>query len=75
MSGTGTGDELAILIASFVEEVQPFFAGIRRGVAGIFAMPRDAQAISAARCNLGTIAASAKILDFPAARQLAELAQ
>src|SRR5262249_12688638 len=41
----------------------------------IFAMPRDAQAISAARSSLGTIAASAKVLDLPAARQLAELAQ
>ena len=75
MSGTTGGDELALLVASFVEEVQPFFAGIRRGVAGIFAMPRDAHAITAARGSLGTIAASATMLDLPAARQLAELAQ
>ena len=75
MSGTGSGDEAAILIASFVEEVKPFFSGIRRGVNGIFAMPRDTQAIAAARGSLGTLAGSAKMLDIPAAWQLAELSQ
>ncbi len=75
MSGTGPGDESMILIASFVEEVKPFFVGIRRGVFGIFAMPRDAQAITAARASLGTLAGSSRVLDFPAARQFAELAQ
>ncbi|MGN6362666.1 MAG: Hpt domain-containing protein [Thermomicrobiales bacterium] len=75
MSGTTGGDELALLVASFVEEVKPFFAGIRRGVAGIFALPRDGHAITAARGSLSTIAASATVLDLPAARQLAELAQ
>jgi chemosensory pili system protein ChpA (sensor histidine kinase/response regulator) len=75
MSGMTGGDELALLVASFVEEVKPFFAGIRRGVAGIFAMPRDAHAITAARGSLNTIAASATMLELPPARQLAELAQ
>ena len=46
MSGTGTGDELALLIASFVEEVKPFFAGIRRGVADC--IRRSAAALPAA---------------------------
>ncbi|MFN8539520.1 MAG: hypothetical protein U0232_18830 [Thermomicrobiales bacterium] len=77
MSGNGNNgmDDLAVLVESFVEEVKPFLAGIRRGVAGIFAMPRDSQAITAARSNLGTISASAVMLDLPAARQLGELAQ
>lgn len=75
MAGTDSGDELALLVANFVEEVRPFVAGIRRGVGGIFALPRDAQAIGAARTNLATLAASVKILDLPAARQLGELAQ
>ncbi|HET8628291.1 MAG TPA: chemotaxis protein CheW [Thermomicrobiales bacterium] len=75
MSGTESNDDLALLIASFVEEVQPFLAGIRRGAAGIFALGRDAQAIAAARASLGTIAASAQMFDLPAVRHLAELAQ
>lgn len=77
MSGNGNNgvDDLAILVESFVEEVKPFLDGIRRGVAGIFAMPRDAQAISAARASLSTISASSGVLDLPAARQLGELAQ
>ena len=77
MSGNGNNgmDELAILVESFVEEITPFLTGIRRGVAGIFAMPRDAQAITAARGSLGTISASSGVLDLPAARQLGELAQ
>ncbi|HEY8599274.1 MAG TPA: Hpt domain-containing protein [Thermomicrobiales bacterium] len=75
MSGTANGDDLALLITSFVEEVKPFFSGIRRGVNGIFAMPRDTQAIGAACGSLVTLAGSAKVLDIPAAWQLAELAQ
>jgi len=75
MSGTANGDDLALLITSFVEEVKPFFSGIRRGVNGIFAMPRDTQAIGAACGSLVTLAGSAKMLDIPAAWQLAELAQ
>ncbi|HEX5504224.1 MAG TPA: hypothetical protein VFW96_16480, partial [Thermomicrobiales bacterium] len=75
MSGTVSNDDLALLIASFVDEVKPFLAGIRRGAAGIFALGRDAQAITAARSSLATIAASAQVFDLPAVRQLAELAQ
>ncbi len=77
MSGNGNNgvDDLAVLIESFVEELKPFLAGIRRGVAGIFAMPRDAQAITAARGSLGTVSASVTMLDLSAARQLGELAQ
>jgi chemotaxis protein histidine kinase CheA/ActR/RegA family two-component response regulator len=75
MSGTESGDELAILIASFIEEVKPFIPGIRQGVQGIFALPRESQAIEGARGSLSTLAGSARMFDLPAARHLAELAQ
>ncbi len=75
MSGTGNGDELALLAPAFVEEVRPYIPSIRRGIGGIFALPRDTQAIEAARQGLDTLAASARMLDLPPARQLGELAQ
>jgi len=75
MSGTGNGDELGLLVATFVEEVRPFIPSIRRGIGGIFALPRDTQGIEAARHNLDTLAGSARMLDLPPARQLGELAQ
>jgi chemosensory pili system protein ChpA (sensor histidine kinase/response regulator) len=75
MSGTGNGDDSALLIATFVEEIRPFIPGIRRGIGGIFALPRDTQAIGAARHHLDTLAASSLMLELPAARQLGELAR
>src|SRR2546423_11260815 len=75
MSGTGNTDDLEVLLASFVEEVKPFFAGIRRGVNGVFALRRDSQAIAEARASLGTIASAATVFDLPAAPQLAEPAR
>ena len=45
MAGPGNHDDLAVLLASFVDEVLPFCAGIRRGVTSIFAMQPDPQAI------------------------------
>ena len=75
MSGTGNTDDLEVLLASFVEEVKPFFAGIRRGVNGVFALRRDSQAIAEARASLETIASAATVFDLPAAQQLAELAR
>src|SRR5215210_7189353 len=75
MAGPGNHDDLAVLLASFVDEVLPFCAGIRRGVTSIFAMQSDPQAIAAAHRSLDTIAAAATMFDVPAARELAELAQ
>jgi chemotaxis protein histidine kinase CheA/CheY-like chemotaxis protein len=75
MSGTGNGDELALLVATFVEEVRPYIPSIRRGIGGIFALPRDTQGIESARQSLDTLAGSARMLDLPPARQLGELAQ
>lgn len=75
MSGTGNGDELTLLVATFVEEVRPYSPSIRRGIGGIFGLPRDTQAIEAARHNLETLAASARMLELAPARQLGELAQ
>ena len=75
MSGTGNTDDLEVLLASFVEEVKPFCAGIRRGVNGVFALRRDSQAIAEARASLETIASAATVFDLPAAQQLAELAR
>ncbi len=75
MSGTGNGDELTLLVATFVEEVRPYIPSIQRGIGGIFGLPRDTQAIEAARHHLDTLAASARMLDLDPARQLGELAQ
>src|SRR5919202_489702 len=75
MAGPGNHDDLAVLLASFVDEALPFCAGIRRGVTSIFAMQPDPQAIAAAHRSLDTIAAAATVFDVPAARELSELAQ
>ena len=74
MFGTDAGDGTDPLVKSFIEEMTPYCADIRRGIGCLFAPTRDAGMVTTARHGLTTVSTSTVLLDGAGVQHLAELA-